>query len=83
MTGVQTCALPILEAQLNGCVEKDACGRYHDGDLLYGEILDGVDGLPEQAFAVTLDGHTLTPLVKYYRLTTEQAASLRQKILFR
>jgi len=72
----------LLDAQLNGQIEKDALGRYHDGDLLYGEILDGVTGLPEQEQAVTVDGHILTPLVKYYRLTKEQAASLRQKILF-
>lgn len=71
----------LLIPQTEGCVKRDAAGRYHDGDLLYGE-LDGASAEAYTANAVTVDGHRLIPLLKYYRLPPEDAKTLRQRVLF-
>lgn len=73
-----------LSAELTGELELDALGRWHDGDLLYAEILEGAPAdLPEKALAKEENGHVLTPLVKYYRLDEASARALRQQVLFR
>lgn len=73
-----------LGAELTGELELDELGRWHDGDLLYAEILEGApENLPEKALAKEKAGHCLTPLVKYYRLDETSAKALRQQVLFR
>lgn len=69
----------LFRAEVDGTVTKR--GRiYADGDLLYGEVTG-----PAKAFAqktVVIDGHELSPLVKYYRVPDEALKSSKQKILF-
>ena len=73
-----------LSAIVTGELELDSLGRWHDGDILYAEILDGAPlDLPEWELKKEKDGHVLTPLVKYYRLEEETVKSLRQQVLFR
>ncbi len=68
-----------LYAEVNGKVEKH--GRlYADGDILYAEVTGGAGNYAEAT--VQLDGHTLCPIVKYYRVPREQMESSRQQILF-
>ncbi len=74
----------MIVPETTGKLKRDAEGRYHDGDLLYAEIqeagnADVASYLPE---AVTVDGHRLVPLVKYYRLPMAIARELRQRVLF-
>lgn len=73
-----------LGATVTGELELDNLGRWHDGDVLYAEILDGAPAdLPEWELKKEKDGHVLTPLVKYYRLDEETVKNLRQQVLFR
>jgi hypothetical protein len=69
----------LLYAALEGTVTKH--GRtYTDGDLLYAEVSGGAEAYAEKT--VHIDGHILSPLVKYYRLTDEIVRESKQKILF-
>lgn len=67
-------------------ITKDEMGRYFCGDLLLGEIIlpEGIDlegwQIPDPIAVV--DGHRLTPLVKYFRLPDGVARVIRQRILF-
>lgn len=77
-----------MERRENGefYVTKDKMGRYFCGDLLLGEIIlpEGADTEGWQApdpIAV-VDGHRLTPLLKYFRLPDGVARTVKQKILF-
>ena len=47
---------------------------------MFGEITGGDKSVAE--FIVEKDGHTLSPLVKYYKLSNEQVPMLKQKIIF-
>lgn len=68
-----------LYAELEGAVRKR--GRvYADGDLLYAEVSGGAEAYAEKT--VQLDGHILSPLVKYYRVPEEILRKSKQKILF-
>ena len=69
----------LFRAEVNGTVVKQG-HIYADGDLLYGEVTG-----PAKAFVqktVVIDGHELSPLVKYYRIPDEALESSKQKILF-
>jgi len=69
----------LFAAKTEGRVTR--CGRtYADGDLLYAEVSGGAEAFAEKT--VEIDGHRLSPLVKYYQLPDELLASSRQKILF-
>ncbi len=71
----------LLETPLTGELEKDEYGRYFDGDVLFGEIIEGDKNLAE--FTVEKDGHILSPLVKYYKIPTdEQMFELKQRVIF-
>lgn len=72
-----------LGAELTGELVQDARGRWRDGDLLYAQLPeDAPADLPERALARPAGNLSLTPLVKYYRLSDEVAKTLRQKLLF-
>lgn len=77
-----------MERRENGefYITKDSIGRYFCGDLLLGEVIlpEGTDteGWEVPAPIAEVDGHKLTPLVKYFRLPDGVARVLRQKILF-
>lgn len=69
----------LLYAALEGTVTKH--GRtYMNGDLLYAEVSGGAEQYAEKT--VTIDGHLLSPIVKYYRLTDDIVRESKQKILF-
>ena len=57
------------------------CGRtYMDGDLLYAELSGGIEAFSEHV--AEIDGHRLSPLVKYFKVPDELLDTGRQKILF-
>lgn len=67
-------------------VVHDSFGRYMCGDYVLGtprlpEGEDG-DGWVAPAPSVMADGHGLSPLVKYFRLSDKTAGALRQQVLF-
>lgn len=69
----------LFTAHLAGKVTKQ--GRiYSDGDILYAQITGGGEAYAEQK--VHVDGLTLSPLVKFYKLPKEIIENTRQKILF-
>jgi hypothetical protein len=53
---------------------------YADGDILYAEVTGGGEAYAQDQ--VELDGHILSPLVKYYRVPWEIVEATRQKVLF-
>ena len=67
-------------------VVHDAYGRYMCGDLVLGQPIlpEGADteGWEAPAPTVTVDGHPLSPLVRYFRLSDRTAGALRQRVLF-
>lgn len=70
---------PLLSANVEGIVTRQ--GRFYaDGDLLYAEITGGAEDYVEKT--VELDGHRLSPLVKYYRVPEEIITVSKQKLLF-
>ena len=77
-----------IERRENGemYVTKDAMGRYMCGDLLLAEIVipEGaeLDGWTPPAPAAVVDGHKLTPLLKFYTLPDAVARVVRQRVLF-
>lgn len=69
----------LFSARIEGQVTKQ--GRlYADGDILYAEVSGGGEAYAEKQ--VQIDGHVLSPLVKYYRIPKEVAEATQQKILF-
>ena len=77
-----------IERRENGemFVTRDAMGRYMCGDLLLAEIVipEGADlgGWTPPAPVAVVDGHRLTPLLKYYTLPDAVARVIRQRVLF-
>ena len=77
-----------VERRENGelFVIKDELGRYMCGDLLLAEIIvpEGVDlgdwEIP--APVAVVDGHKLTPLLKFYTLPEKVVRVIRQRVLF-
>ena len=70
----------ILGAKTTGEVVKQENGVYMDGDILYAEISHAEPYLDRNP--VVKDGHTLHPLLKYYRIPKEDMDPIRQKVIF-
>ena len=69
----------LLYAELDGKVSlKD--GMYSDGDILYAEVTPDLE--PYAEHFVTLDGHKLCPIVKYFKVPEEIIRSGKQRIIF-
>lgn len=69
----------LLYACLAGKVEKQ--GRvYADGDLLYAQVNEA--GAAYAKGFVSVDGHKLSPLVKYYNIPKEAMEPIEQRIVF-
>ncbi len=77
-----------MERRENGefYITRDDMGRYFCGDLLLGEIIlpEDIDleGWQVPDPIAVVDGHKLTPLVKYFKLPDGVARVIKQKILF-
>lgn len=70
----------LLYTQTTGTITKNEKCVYMDGDVIYAETSE--DLIPYAEPAVTVDGLTLRPLVKYYLLPYDVAMKGRQKIVF-
>lgn len=71
-----------IYAETNGKVEKDAVGRYSDGDIIYAEIPSEYEKYADEP--VCIDGLKLYPLIKYYKLENEEMClRLKQKVIFK
>ncbi len=70
----------LLEATTTGTVTRQENGTYADGDILYAEI-SNADGYLT-APTVTVDGHKLHPLLKYYKIPKESMEAIRQRVIF-
>ncbi|MBQ2277707.1 MAG: hypothetical protein II333_03980, partial [Clostridia bacterium] len=70
----------LLWAETTGEVTKDARGVYTDGDIVYAEVTGGAEAYAEDA--VIVDGHRLTPIVKYYRVPDAVMKASRQTVIF-
>lgn len=69
----------IFAAATEGSVTKK--GRvYSDGDILYAEVSGGAEKYAEKFAEV--DGHTLCPIVKYYKVPADVMKASKQRILF-
>jgi hypothetical protein len=69
----------LFAARTEGKVTKQG-HIYADGDILYAQVTGGGEAYAEQE--VQIDGLTLSPLVKFYKLPKEVIETTRQKILF-
>ena len=69
LLGARTSGMPVKEGRV-----------YMDGDILYAEVSGPACDYVEKN--VELDGHVLSPIVKYYKLTREEMDSSKQRILF-
>ena len=72
----------LLWAETTGTVTKQANGIYADGDILYTEVTGGAEAYADAEAAADVDGHRLTPIVKYYRVPKDVMEASRQKIIF-
>ena len=72
----------LLWAETTGTVTKQANGVYTDGDILYTEVTGGAEAYADTEAAADVDGHRLTPIVKYYRVPKDVMEASRQKIIF-
>lgn len=70
----------LLYAETEGEVRKQENGVYADGDLLYAKIEGGDKYLTQTP--VTVDGITLHPILKYFRIPKEDMDRIRQQIIF-
>ncbi len=70
----------LLYAETTGIVTKQPNGTYMDGDILYAEVTGGGEACGNSP--VSVDGHLLMPLVKYYLLPDDVMNATRQRILF-
>ena len=69
----------IFSALTDGEVTKK--GRiYSDGDIIYAEVSGGAEKYAEKF--VTVDGLTLCPIVKYYKVPADVMKESKQRILF-
>lgn len=69
----------LFSARTEGKVSKN--GRFYaDGDILYAQVSGGGEAYAEKQ--VQIDGLTLSPLVKYYKLPKQIIETTQQKILF-
>lgn len=70
----------LLWAETTGEAAKDERGVYTDGDIVYAEVTGGAEAYAEEA--VIVDGHRLTPIVKYYRVPDAVMKASRQTVIF-
>ena len=70
----------LLDAEVTGKVVRQANGSYMDGDILYAEITGGDRYLTAEP--ITVDGHRLHPLLKYYRIPKDDMDVIEQRVLF-
>jgi len=70
----------LLYAQTNGRVTLQENGVYADGDILYAQVSGGAEAYGDAP--VEVDGHSLMPLVKYYRVPRDVMEASRQQIIF-
>ncbi len=69
----------LFSARTEGKVTRK--GRiYSDGDILYAQVSGGAEKYAEKK--IELDGHILSPLVKFYNLPRDIIESTQQKVLF-
>ena len=69
----------LFAARVEGKVTKK--GRvYTDGDILYAQVSGGGEAYAEKQ--VTVDGLTLSPLIKFYKVPQKIIETTKQKILF-
>ncbi len=61
-------------------IVRNEHGVYMCGDYIYAEITGGGEKYAEKA--VLVDGHLLSPLVKYYRMSREELTNTCQKVVF-
>ncbi len=71
----------LLWSEKSETIEINEHGIYRCGDYLYAEISGGGESYREEA--VEVDGHTLSPLLKYYKLPDDIAANTKQKLVFK
>ncbi len=60
--------------------QKTSDGVYMCGDCIYAEISGGGENFAERV--IELDGHKLSPLLKYYRLPKDIIMRTRQRVIF-
>ncbi len=73
----------LLDAEITGTLEKDAFGRYMDGDLLYCEILTEESlSFAENTMKKEQDGHILYPLPKFYKIPDEIMKKTVLRVVF-
>jgi hypothetical protein len=70
----------LLWAETTGEATKDERGVYTDGDIVYAEVTGGAEAYAEEA--VVVNGHRLTPIVKYYRVPDAVMKASRQTVIF-
>ena len=70
----------LLYAEVTGNVEKQENGVYMDGDIIYAEMENADKYL--NSTPVVVDGHTLYPLLKYYKIPRADADLIKQKVIF-
>ncbi len=70
----------LLTARTTGTITRQENGVYADGDILYAEITGGDGYLTHPT--VIVDGYTLHPLLKYYRIPAADMERIRQRVLF-
>lgn len=70
----------LLYAQRDGRLVRQKTGVYMDGDILYGEAEGGLEAYAREV--VEVDGHKLSPIVKYYCIPRDAIEKGRQNIVF-
>lgn len=68
----------LLSIEIPDLPLRDNEGRYMAGDLIYGEISPA----DEAGSAVQVDGHTLSPLPKVFRLSEIRAVNTQTQVIF-
>lgn len=70
----------LLYVETTGCIEKNERGVYTDCDIVYAEVSG--EGKKYVKDPIEVDNHSLTPILKYYRMTKDELQNTRQKIVF-
>lgn len=70
----------LFYAILEDGVCRQENGVYANGDILYAEISNAEDYLETPAAYV--DGHTLHPLLKYYKIPKDDMEKIKQRVIF-
>ncbi len=70
-----------LYIETSGKIGQNENGVYTDGDLVYAEVSG--DGANYVTNSVTVNGHKLSPILKYYNLPRNTALNTKQKIVFK